>query len=128
MAKSVAQLTEQLQRIQRQLDAAKQKEVAGVIARIQAAIAHYGLTPEQLFAPTARRAEPRPSRTTARAQPRNSSKPIGKSVKPKASGKKLPAKFADGSGNSWTGRGSTPRWLAEAIAAGKTKEEFAVKV
>lgn len=129
MAKSVAQLTEQLQRIQRQLDAAKEKEVAGVIARIQEAISHYGLTPEQLFTPTSKRAASGRGQTKASAprQPRKPLDPATKRVKSQASGTKLPAKFADGAGNTWTGRGLTPRWLTEAIAAGKAKEDFAVK-
>ena len=39
---------------------------------------------------------------------------------------KAPVKFRDGDGNSWSGRGTRPRWLAAAIAAGKKLEEFAV--
>ncbi len=40
--------------------------------------------------------------------------------------KRLPAKYKDASGNSWTGRGSQPRWLRAAIAAGNTAEQFLV--
>lgn len=36
------------------------------------------------------------------------------------------AKYRDGKGNEWTGRGATPRWLSELEAAGKSREEFAV--
>lgn len=28
--------------------------------------------------------------------------------------------------NTWTGQGRTPNWLSEAIAAGKSKQDFAV--
>lgn len=28
--------------------------------------------------------------------------------------------------NTWTGRGRTPKWLAEALGDGKSKEDFAV--
>lgn len=28
--------------------------------------------------------------------------------------------------NAWTGRGRTPKWLAEALGDGKSKEDFAV--
>ena len=34
--------------------------------------------------------------------------------------------YTDGAGNSWTGRGPQPRWLKEAIAAGKTIDELKV--
>jgi DNA-binding protein H-NS len=54
-----------------------------------------------------------------------------KKVKPSAVGKKtarsVRASYADGAGNSWTGMGPTPRWLKEAVAGGKAKEDFLVK-
>jgi len=39
---------------------------------------------------------------------------------------KPPVKFKDDKGNSWTGRGATPRWLAAYEAEGKTRDQFAV--
>jgi len=49
-------------------------------------------------------------------------------AKGKASGKRGPApiKYKDDAGNTWSGRGKTPRWLAEAEKAGKKRENFAV--
>jgi DNA-binding protein H-NS len=42
-------------------------------------------------------------------------------------GKKLvAAKYRDDAGNSWSGRGSQPRWLRDALTAGKTLEQLAV--
>jgi DNA-binding protein H-NS len=35
-------------------------------------------------------------------------------------------KFRDEAGNTWSGRGKTPRWLADAEKAGKKREQFAV--
>ncbi len=35
-------------------------------------------------------------------------------------------KYRDSSGNTWTGRGRTPRWLAEAETHGKRRESFLV--
>jgi len=40
--------------------------------------------------------------------------------------KAVAAKYKDGQGNQWTGRGLKPRWLAAALAAGKKLEDFAV--
>ncbi|HYW56829.1 MAG TPA: H-NS histone family protein [Polaromonas sp.] len=39
----------------------------------------------------------------------------------------LVAKYRGPAGETWSGRGLTPRWLAALIAEGKAKEEFAVK-
>jgi DNA-binding protein H-NS len=42
------------------------------------------------------------------------------------SGRKVAIKYRDEKGNTWTGRGKTPRWLVEAEKLGKTREQFAV--
>lgn len=50
------------------------------------------------------------------------------SRKLRSSGKRGPApiKYKDDSGNRWSGRGKTPRWLAAAEKAGKKRENFLV--
>ena len=40
--------------------------------------------------------------------------------------KAVAAKYKDGQGNQWTGRGLKPRWLSAALASGKKLEDFAV--
>lgn len=40
--------------------------------------------------------------------------------------RKIPVKYRDSAGNTWTGRGSQPRWLREAIEAGSKLESFSV--
>ncbi len=42
------------------------------------------------------------------------------------SGSTVAAKYRDGAGNAWSGRGLKPRWLTAAIAGGKKLEDFAV--
>ena len=43
-------------------------------------------------------------------------------------GSKVAAKYRNNAtGETWSGRGLAPRWLATLIAAGKTKEDFAIK-
>jgi DNA-binding protein H-NS len=36
------------------------------------------------------------------------------------------AKFRDGAGNTWVGRGPRPQWLRDALAGGKKLEDYAV--
>lgn len=45
----------------------------------------------------------------------------------KKTGAKVPAKYRGPNGESWSGRGLTPRWLATLVAEGKSKESFAVE-
>lgn len=49
-----------------------------------------------------------------------------KSAAPKAT-KKAEIKFRDENGNSWSGRGLKPRWLASALEGGKTLADFSVQ-
>jgi DNA-binding protein H-NS len=39
---------------------------------------------------------------------------------------KVAIKFRDASGNTWTGRGKTPRWLVEAEKAGNHRDSFKI--
>ncbi|SDJ16572.1 H-NS family nucleoid-associated regulatory protein [Variovorax sp. OV700] len=100
--KSYAQIQKQIEALQKQADKLKAEEVAGVIARIKDAIAHYGLTAEQLGYGGTRGAK-------TKAQKLTDSKV---------------AAYSDGAGNSWRGRGPRPQWLKAAIAAGRSLDEF----
>ena len=100
MAKSYQQIQKQIQQLQRQADALRDSEIKGVVDRIKVAIAHYGLTAAHLGLDSVS------SKATRKKAPRSS------------------AQFSDGSGNVWSGRGPRPRWLREALAAGRSIDEF----
>ncbi|MGJ7489337.1 H-NS family nucleoid-associated regulatory protein [Variovorax sp. ZT4R33] len=109
MTQNYQQIQRQIEALQRQAEKLKTKEVAGVIERIKVAIAHYGLTPEQLGFGTSQST----SRKAVKSDTRSVSKDAGT------------AKYADGQGKEWSGRGPRPRWLRDALAAGKSLEDFA---
>ncbi|MFM1887351.1 MAG: hypothetical protein RL026_2508 [Pseudomonadota bacterium] len=59
-----------------------------------------------------------------------SSAPVAKrgrkpGAKAKAAGS-VPIKYKDEQGNTWTGRGRPPKWLAALEAAGRNREEFKI--
>lgn len=116
MAKTIAQLNAQIAKLQKEADALKEKEVAGVVARMKVAIEHYGLTAADLGL-SGRAAE--------------TVKPVGKVVAKKArknAAKKTSGviRFRDEAGHTWTGHGKRPNWYLAAIEAGKTPESLAV--
>ena len=115
MAKSLAQIEKQIAELQKQAQEIRSREVKGVIARIHEAIAHYNLTPDELFpkAKRGRKAAEKPARKVAAKR----AKGAMSSVKPK---------YRDEAGNTWSGRGRQPRWLAAAVAAGKKAEDFLI--
>lgn len=47
-------------------------------------------------------------------------------VRSKAAGTTVAPKYRGPNGETWSGRGLMPRWLAALVAEGRTKEEFAV--
>ncbi|PSL81266.1 hypothetical protein C7T35_28000 [Variovorax sp. WS11] len=106
MAQTYSQIQKQIEKLQRQADALRNSEVNGVVDRIKVAIAHYGLTAAQLGLG--------PGKAVARPK------------KGLISSSKSGAKFSDGNGNVWSGRGPRPLWLRDALAAGRSIDEFRV--
>lgn len=93
-----AELKAQIARLQAQADEARRTELGNVIEEIRRKIAEYGLTAQDLgFAAAARRGRP-----------------------PKKA--PLPPKYQDPkSGNTWSGRGKPPNWIA-----GKNRDRFLI--
>jgi DNA-binding protein H-NS len=118
MPRSVAQITKEIEALQKQADALLAFERPGALSAAKEAVALYGLTAAELgFAD-------RPGH-----EPSSSGKPTASPIQLRTSntaGAKAPVKYRDSAGNQWTGRGMKPRWLSAAIAAGRTLESFAV--
>ncbi|MGO4392830.1 H-NS family nucleoid-associated regulatory protein [Variovorax sp. M-6] len=106
MTQTYSQLQKKIEKLQKEADVLRQKELGGVVARIKVAIEHYGLTADQLGLASA------PVRGAASSK----SKSLGKA----AAG----AKYSNGNGQVWSGRGPRPRWLRDAIAGGASLESF----
>jgi DNA-binding protein H-NS len=105
MATRYSQIQKKIDALKAKADSLRLKEAGGVIARIKEAIAHYGLTVTDLFG----------GKTASR----------GRGAKREANGRaQVAARYADGQGNVWGGRGPRPRWLREALSNGKRLEEF----
>ena len=117
MAKTYAQLNAEIEALKAKADSARKREAAGVVARIKQAIAAYGLTAADLGLGSAAR---RGGLAATNISP-------AKTAKQKKKGQsQVPVKYRDSAGNRWSGRGSRPRWLVAALAAGQPLEAFAV--
>ncbi len=115
MPKSYTQIQKQIQNLEREAERVREKEVRGVIGRIKEAIEAYGLTASDLGFRSATRGK---SLIRRRG-------PAGKAKPGAAKGTKAP-KFRDEAGNTWGGRGPRPKWLRDALAAGKDLKDFTV--
>ena len=133
MAKTLAQIREQIASLQEKEKVLLSREVSNVVDRIREAIAYYSLTPAQLFqekssSQRARRAAATRSTRSANrrgvaARQANTSMSAPSPFK----GKKIAVKYRDQDGNTWTGRGSQPRWLRAALTTGKKVEDFLIR-
>ena len=95
-----AQMLEHIAKLQAEAEAFRLSQVAAVIARIREDIKTHGLTAQDLFG-----------------------KAAGKATKGKVKTPAVP-KYTDGAGNFWVGRGKRPKWLSDALAAGKKLEDY----
>lgn len=109
MPTSLAKIKNQIEKLQKQAANIE----SGIVARIKAEIAKHGLTTEQLFGASGGGAD-----IGGRTSPK-------RKLTTKAAMGKTP-KFADASGNTWGGMGKRPQWIHDALAAGKSLDDFLV--
>ena len=119
---SYASISAQIKALEAQANALRQKEVGDVIAKAKEAIAHYGLTAEDLGFGK-KPGHPFKERAAAGA------KKVGKRASKKGSTKSAEKviKFRDDQGNTWGGIGKRPRWFTAALASGKKAEDLLAK-
>ena len=114
MTKTYAQLAREIAALQASAQKQLAVEAKGAIAKINAMISTYGLTAGDLkFASTA----------AAASRPESKAKKVTKgATKGKRRAASQGAKFSDGQGHQWSGRGPRPAWLREAMAYFETRE------
>jgi DNA-binding protein H-NS len=97
---SLQELLDQKAALERQIEATRRQEKSEAINKVKSLMAEHGLTVADL----------------------------GGKASPKASGgSKVAAKYRNNAtGESWSGRGLQPNWLKNALASGRTLQDFAV--
>ena len=115
MTKTYVQIQKQIETLQREADKLKRKEVDDVIAKIKEAIAVYELTAADLgLDGKAGRGAGTRGRAAAKGRPARKTRGASE------------VKYRDEAGNTWGGRGPRPQWLRDALAGGKSLQDFAV--
>ena len=118
---SLTELQSQIDKLQQKVGEIKRRDFDKVVSEIITNMQAYGISVADLV--KAKKASSKNTPTPSRAK--NVPKPREASTKAKEA---LAAKFSGPNGESWTGRGLTPRWLAALIAMGHRKEDFAVGI
>lgn len=119
-SKSYESLIAQIERLQHEAAILRERQKKPILAAIAQAIHHYEITLPELRG------------AVSSTAPRGAGKAIrlggGRDVTHPLTGRKVPAKFKNPkTGETWSGRGSTPKWLSEAEAAGAKRESFLIK-
>ena len=106
--------------LDREIADTQRKEKSAAVAHVKTLMEQYGITAGDL----GRRKPGRP----AKAETATAAAPAaGSKRRSKMAGKKVPPKYRNkATGDTWSGRGLKPRWLADAIAAGKKLSDFAI--
>lgn len=98
---SLIDIQKQIAELQAKADEIKTREFNEKVAMIKETMSTYGITVEDL--------QGKPAKTGK-----------VKSASP------APAKYTGPNGESWSGRGLMPRWLAALVAEGHSKEEYLI--
>ncbi|MES2949243.1 MAG: H-NS histone family protein [Pseudomonadota bacterium] len=110
----------QIQKLQKQASEIKDREFDKTVQDILAKMQAFGITVKDL----------QTANSTGRKGRGKVPAPVQGKVagaKKKKTGAVVAAKYRGPNGESWSGRGLTPRWLSTLLAQGKTKEDFAIK-
>jgi DNA-binding protein H-NS len=110
----------QIQKLQKQAEEIRSKEFSKTVQDIADKMQAFGITLKDIQAALGK---PRAGKGRGKAVAK---KPAAKKTGKKA-GASVAAKYRGPSGETWSGRGLMPRWLAALVAQGRKKEEFAIK-
>jgi DNA-binding protein H-NS len=118
---SAAALKARINALQKQLAAAENKKIPA-IKKVTALMKKLGVTVADLQNPT-------PAGRGRRGRPpgKANGKGNGGARSSKRAGRKVAIKYRDDKGNTWTGRGKTPRWLVAAEKSGKHRDQFKIQ-
>ncbi|WP_341915066.1 H-NS histone family protein [Polaromonas sp. YR568] len=109
----------QIEKLQKQASEIKAREFDKTVQDIRAKMQAFGITVKDL-----QPGKGRGGKIKGKAEV--SARPLGDAAK-KKSASAVAAKYRGPNGETWSGRGLTPRWLAALVAQGQTKEDFAIK-
>jgi DNA-binding protein H-NS len=108
----------QIEKLQKQASEIKDREFDKTVQDIQEKMKAFGITFKDLQAA--------PSSRKGRGKAAVAAKPKASGTKSKTVGVVVADKYLGPNGETWSGRGLTPRWLSALLTQGKTKQDFAI--
>jgi DNA-binding protein H-NS len=111
-----AKIEKEIARLKKQAQALQNKKRQPVIRSIVKSMREYEITPDEIIAAYNK---------GGTSKPRTAAKTSTGSRGPRGP---VPPKYRHpGTGETWTGRGKAPRWVTEAEATGRSRDEFLIQ-
>lgn len=108
----------QIEKLQKQAAEIKSREFDKTVQDILVKMQAFGITVKDL--------QPGKGRKSSKSKGKVATKRVATGGK-KKTGATVAAKYRGPNGETWSGRGLAPRWLAALLAQGRSKEDFAIK-
>jgi len=117
---NLVDIQNQIEKLQRQASEIRTREFDKTVQDIREKMQAFGITIKDLQTASAK---PRKGKTKSATAAR------GKKAGARSSqaGVAVAAKYRGPNGETWSGRGLTPKWLAALLEQGKTKDDFLIK-
>ena len=112
---NLVEIQSQIEKLQKQASQIKAKEFDKTVVEIRQKMAAFGITVKDL----------QPAKSGKTMVVPVSKKRVGVAAK-KGSTTPVAAKYRGAEGQTWSGRGLTPRWMTTLIEQGKKKEDFLI--
>ncbi len=115
----------QIEKLQKQAADIRSREFASTVQDILAKMQAFGITIKDLSAGLKKAPKTR-GRPAGKGKAKDKA-PSRRAGKKAAGASTVAPKYQGPNGETWTGRGLMPRWMAALVAEGKSKEDFAIK-
>lgn len=118
---NLIEIQSQIEKLQKQASEIKAREFGKTVQDILVKMQAFGITLKDLQPSKVRGTKGKSkAATTVKSA-------VSKAKKKEKVAAVVAAKYRGPNGETWSGRGLTPRWLAALVAQGQAKEEFAIK-
>jgi DNA-binding protein H-NS len=117
---NLSELQAQINTLQKQAAELKARDFQSTVKEIQSTMSLFGITIKDLQAPIRKQRKSKGG-VTADKKVKDSSK-VSKSAN-----KPVEAKYSGPEGQTWSGRGLSPKWLAALVAQGAKREDFLIQ-
>lgn len=109
-------LQAQIASLQKQAEEIRAKEFEATVVEIRQKMAAFGITVKDLQSTAKAKGKPGRKAKVASEKPAKVKKPTAA----------VAAKYRGPNGETWSGRGLTPKWLASLVAQGDIKEKYLI--